>query len=971
MGASTMKLGHKTAEETTKDIVNTLLAELGSPRTLEVFARKNSAAHVERDLGLGSLERVELLLRLDSAFSIHLPEKVVAEAETVADLLAAVQKQVAEEPEAPPATTEAARTLVVARPEVSTSDREGLLREIAKAETLTEVIRIRGRADADAQHILLYEDDEKIRTITCGELLARASAVATGLTARGVRPGDTVAIMLPTSAEFFYTFAGILLAGAIPVPIYPPFRADRIAEYASRQSGILRNAEARLLVTFREAETVARLLEPGVPSLIDVVTADRLAESSNSLVLPLTEIRPAEILSHPARGSDTAFLQYTSGSTGNPKGVVLTHANLLANIRSMTEAVGVSADDVAVSWLPLYHDMGLIGAWFVPLVNAIPLVVMSPLAFLTRPERWLRAIHRHRGTLSPAPNFAYELCVRKIAEKDIEGLDLSSWRAALNGAEPVRAETVERFAQKFAPYGFRREALVAVYGLAESSLGVAAPPMGSGTRLDRIQRVPFEGEGRAVPAVAGEQSALEFVSAGRPLPGMEIRIVESDGREAGERIEGRLLFRGASATSGYYRNPEATRELVRENGWLDSGDLAYIAEGDLFITGRAKDLIIKGGRNLYPHEIEEIAGRVAGVRAGCVVAFGVPDAASGTERLVVAAEARDPAARDGIAQDITRAVSDALGLPPDIVEILPVHAIPKTSSGKLRRSETRRLYLEGKLSEEPPPAWVQIGKLAARTALPLTLSAARSLLRRAGQIAYGIGALALFAAAAALVWLVLLPVRNHRFARGLIHWASRCLLWLAAVRVSVVGGEFLDEWKKSAPWIFAPNHSSYLDILIFLAFLPAEARYVAKGEVRAMPFIRTLVARSGHFAFERSDPQARIEQAAEIERALQCGGSVVIYPEGTFTAAAGIRPFQLGAFKAAVNTGRPICPVALRGARELLRDQTWLPKPGRVTMTFGPLVSPRSGTENDWREIVCLRDQTREIIAQGAGEPLL
>lgn len=970
MSTSATKLGHKSAEETTKDIVKELLAELGSPRTLDVFARKDSAAHLERDLGLGSLERVELLLRLDSAFTIHLPENVVAEAESVADLIAAVQRQ-RKETEAAPAAVRATTASVTTRPEVSSSHRESLLREIAHAETLTEVIWIRGRADADTQHILLYEDDEKIRPITCGELLVRSSAVAIGLTTRGVRPGDTVAIMLPTCAEFFFTFAGILLAGAIPVPIYPPFRADRIAEYASRQSGILRNAEARLLVTFREAERVARLLEPSVPSLLAVVTADRLVGSNGSPVLPSTEIRPAKVLSHPARSSDIAFLQYTSGSTGDPKGVVLTHANLLANIRSLTEAVGVRSDDVAVSWLPLYHDMGLIGAWFVPLVNAIPLVLMSPLAFVTRPERWLRAIHRHWGTLSPAPNFAYELCVRKIAEKDMDGLDLSSWRAALNGAEPVRAETLERFSQKFSRHGFRREALVSVYGLAESSLGVAAPPMGGGSRVDRIQRTPFESLGQAIPAATEEHGALEFVSAGRPLPGMEIRVVTEEGRDGGERVEGRLLFRGPSATSGYYRNPEATKELVREDGWLDSGDLAYIAEGDLFIAGRAKDLIIKGGRNLYPQEIEGIAGRVAGLRTGCVVAFGVPDVASGTERLVVAAEARDLAARDRIAQDITRAVSDALGLPPDTVEILPIHAIPKTSSGKLRRSETRRLYLEHKLGQQPPPAWVQIAKLAILMALPWTVSATRRLVRRAGQIAYGIGAVALFAFAAAVVWLVLLPVRSPRFARGLIHQASRCLLWIAAVRVSVKGSEFLEEWKKSAPWIFAPNHTSYLDILIFLAFLPAEARYVAKGEVRSMPFIRTLVARSGHFAFERSRAQARIEQAAEVERALTRGDSLVVYPEGTFTAAAGIRPFQLGAFKAAVNTGRPICPVALRGARDLLRDQTRLPKPGRVTMTFGPLVSPRPGTEHDWHEIVRLRDQTREIIARGASEPLL
>jgi fatty-acyl-CoA synthase len=970
LNTSATKLGRKNVDEIARGTISQLLEELGNPRALEEFRHKGSKAHLERDLGLGSLERVELLLRLDSAFAIHLPENVVAEAETVADLLEAVWRQPSSDGIAIGMGMEAI-PLAAPAPVIAAEARESLREEIARAETLTDIFRIRGRADAATDHIHLYEDSGKIRTITCGELYWRASAVAAELAKRGIEPGHTVAIMLPTCVEFFFVFAGILLAGAIPVPIYPPFRADRIAEYASRQEGILRNAEARLLVTFHQAEGVAKLLEAQVPSLIGVIAADRLSASDGPQAPPSTEIRPVESLLHRARGSDIAFLQYTSGSTGNPKGVVLTHANLLANIRSMTAAVGIRDDDVAISWLPLYHDMGLIGAWFVPLTTLIPLVVMSPLAFLTRPERWLQAIHRHRGTLSPAPNFAYELCVRKIAEKELEGLNLNSWRAALNGAEPVRAETLERFSEKFARCGFRREALAAVYGLAEGTLGVAAPRMGIGTRVDRIKREPFERQGNALPAAGDQTGALEFVSAGSPLPDVEVRIVNSAGEEVSERTEGKLLFRGPAATSGYYRNPEATKELVREDGWLDSGDLAYIAEGELFITGRAKDLIIKGGRNLYPQEIEEIAGRISGVRTGCVVAFGVPDPASGTERLVVAAEARDPSMRQTIAQEITRAVSEALGFPPDIVEILPIHAIPKTSSGKLRRSETRRLYLEHKLSEQPPPAWMQLAKLAAQTAIPRTISAIRKFGRRSAHVAYGVCALGLFGVAAALVWLVLLPVRSPNFSRRLIHTGSRLLLSIAAIRVSIEGRELLNDWRKSAPWIFAPNHSSYLDILIFLAYLPAEARYVAKGEVRSMPFIRTFVARSGHFAFERSDPQARIEQAAEVERALLHGDSVVVYPEGTFTAAAGIRPFQLGAFKSSVNTGRPICPVALRGARELLRDLTWLPKPGRVTLTFGPLIWPREGTKNDWHEIVRLRDETRQIISRGVGEPLL
>lgn len=964
MGSASTKLERSNLEQTVREIVARLLRELGNGRALEEFASKQSAAHLERDLGLGSLERVELLLRLDKAFSIQLPENVLAEANTVSDLLKSVQQHVAGsagEARPEPTTFE---TRHCATAEKLNPD---LLERLSRAETLGEIIAIRGRHEPETRHIYLHEESGDVRTITCGELYARASAVARELARRGVLPGHTVGIMLPTSAEFFWTFAGTMLAGAIPVPIYPPFRADRIEEYAERQSAILANAEARMLVTFRRAEGVAKLLRPLVKTLRNVVTASELLVLNGDAVLPETEIRPTDGIQHKARADDIAFLQYTSGSTGNPKGVVLTHANLLANIHSITQALKLTPGDVAVSWLPLYHDMGLIGAWFVPLVTRIPLVSLSPLSFLSRPVSWLQAISRHRGTLSPAPNFAYELCVRKIAEEELEDLDLSGWRAALNGAEPVRPETIERFTEKFARCGFHREALLPVYGLAEASLGLAASAMGGGARVDRIERAPFQSDGKAVPATSQSDSTLQFVSVGRTLPEMEIRIVDENAHPMPERQEGKVLFRGPSVTSGYYRNPAATKELVREDGWLDSGDFGYFADGELYITGRAKDLIIKGGRNLYPHEIEEIAGQVDGVRPGCVVAFGVADEASGTERLVVVAEARDPKERYRMAQEITQRVSKVIGVPPDVVEILPIHSIPKTSSGKLRRSETCKMYIESRLGKRQAPTWVQATKLAARGALPHLMSLTAAMIRRGAEILYGIYALVLFGIATAIVWLIVYPSKSRSFSAKLVHDASRILLFLAAIRVEIQGGEFLERWEHEGPWIFAPNHSSYLDILILLAYLPAETRYVAKGEIHSMPFVRTLAGRSGHFAFDRSDANARVAQSIEIEKALRQGESVVIYPEGTFTAQSGIRPFQLGAFKAAVDTKRAICPVAVRGARELLRDETYLPKPGRVKLTLGPLIEPRSGAE-DWREIVRLRDETREVIAAGAGE---
>jgi 1-acyl-sn-glycerol-3-phosphate acyltransferase len=530
---------------------------------------------------------------------------------------------------------------------------------------------------------------------------------------------------------------------------------------------------------------------------------------------------------------------------------------------------------------------------------------------------------------------------------------------------------MERFAKRFAPYGFRRESLMPVYGLAEATLAVSVPRLGAGYKVDRIERAQFESEGRAVKVASADAPALEFVNAGKPVPSVEVRIVDGDGVNLGERREGRLWFRGPSATRGYYRNPDATRELLRDGNWIDSGDLAYWGEGEIYITGRAKDVIIKAGRNLYPHEVEEIAGRVAGVRTGCVVAFGAPDERTGTERLVVAAELRDMAAAKRIESEIALAVNDAMGMPPDVVELLPPQSIPKTSSGKLRRSETRRLYLEGKLGRKPQAPWVQIARLAVRGAAPRAWSWVQQTARSAVEFLYGAYALIAFGVILVPLWIVVGRTRNRRRAATLVQRGARMMLAAAGVPVTIVGAEILDQRAKTGPWIFAPNHSSYLDILVMLASLPDDVRFVAKGEIRAMPFVSMLADRSGQFAFDRSDPQARIRQAEEVNAALRNGESVVIFPEGTFTAVAGIRPFQLGAFKAAVDTQRPICAVSVRGARQILRDKTLLPRPGHVTVTLSSPIAPDPAAGDDWHEIVRLRDETRETIALNSGEALI
>ncbi len=893
----------------------------------------NGASQLDRELGLGSLERVELLARLETVFGVRLADSVVAEANTPEDLAKALLV-------APGAETLDDETASALRAAITTQKlhREAQDAGVFSAETLLDVLRYRATHDAEQTHLLITEETEgKERnvTLTFGELYAAAQRCAAELARRGVPAGGRVALMLPTSRAFFVSYAGILLAGAIPVPIYPPFRADRIEEYASRQSAILKNAGVCLLLTFRQAEAVARLLKPRVHSLAEVADAEKLIDAADKAPPPSPGALPLHLTGSRARkGSDIALLQYTSGSTGDPKGVVLTHANLLANIRAIGEVVELGPGDVGVSWLPLYHDMGLIGAWLTLLHFGVPLAVMSPLAFLTRPEKWLKAFQKYGGTITAAPNFAYELCVRKIADKDIQGLDLSKLRAALNGAEPVNPDTLDRFAERFAPYGFRREAQLPVYGLAEASLAVTFPPLNRGPLTDRIERETFASQGRAVPARTDDATAIAFVSSGKPIPKHEVRIVDASGQEVSDRTEGFLWFRGASATSGYYQNAVATEKLLPMGpaasdgkfAWVNSGDRAYRADGEIYVTGRVKDIIIKGGRNLYPHEVEELAARAEGIRKGCIVAFGQKDEASGTEKLIVVAESREreAARRAAIVAAVTEQVSQGLGLPPDRVELIPPGSIPKTSSGKLRREETKQLYIGGKLSAGKAPAWVQIARLAAAGATRTIGAAIWSGVRRGLEILYGLYFGVVFFLWIVPTWTIVNFIGDYRKAGRFTSAALKLLFALVGCRVRVVGKEYVD---APGAKVYASNHTSYFDVLALMLGLGVPYHFIAKMEVGGMPFIGTFLRKMGHTKFDRSDPESRLRQSEEMEKLLREGESIFVFPEGTFTGEDGVRPFQLGAFKAAVDAGVPIVPVSLAGTRTFLRDGTYLPRP--------------------------------------------
>ncbi len=891
---------------------------------------------LDRDLGFDSLARVELLLRIEQAFGVSLPEHTLAAVETPRDLLRAVLTASAAAPRA--AIPASIRETVTEQRVEAGPDR---------AATLLDVLDWHVATHPQRTHIILSEETGE-QEISYSTLRQGAEAVAQGLRAYGLQSGQSVAIMLPTSRDYFYCFYGILLAGGVPVPIYPPARLSQIEDHLRRHAGILNNALASILITVPEAKAVARLLKSHVEGLHSVTTVQELSVSRAALASPII------------KAQDIAFLQYTSGSTGNPKGVVLTHANLLANIRAMGQATRADSTDVFVSWLPLYHDMGLIGAWLGSLYYAIPFVVMSPLTFLARPERWLWAIHRHRGTLSAAPNFAYELCLRKIGDHAIEGLDLSSWRMAFNGAEPVNPDTIVNFQQRFAHYGLRPEAITPVYGLAECAVGLAFPPPGRGPIIDHIKRDAFMRAGKALPASEEEKDALRFVACGQPLPSHQIRIVDAAGHELGEREEGRLEFRGPSTTSGYFRNPEQTRRLFHGE-WLDSGDFAYIAAGDVYLTGRAKDIIIRAGRNIYPYELEEAVGNIPGIRKGCVAVFGSPGPASGTERLIVLAETRETEAivLDKLRGEINILAMNLLGEPPDDIVLAPPHTVLKTSSGKIRRAASRELYEKGGAAGRRPRAvWWQFARLAWAGITPQL----RRSLRLASGILYAGYTWLLFWIMAPLTWLMAALLPRPAWGWAISRFMARLFVRLSGTPFVVRGLENLPR----GPCILAANHASYLDGILLVAALPKQFSFVAKRELRERLIPRVYLEHIGAEFVERFELEQGVEDVKQLLQTLRTGQSLIFFPEGTFDRMPGLLPFRMGAFVVAAQAGVPVAPVTIRGTRTILRADQWFPRRGSISITVGAPVTPESP---DWPAAIKLRNATRAEILRCCGEP--
>ncbi|KPL87414.1 fatty acyl-AMP ligase [Levilinea saccharolytica] len=553
--------------------------------------------------------------------------------------------------------------------------------------TFAEVLRQYHRETPERVCMVLQHSGQEDRKVTYRELLEGANAHARSLQAAGIQPGEVVILILQHGSDLVFSFFGAVLHGAIPSIM--PFLTEKLLpeRYRADLASLVSITRPAAIITYPEFEAEVRAaLHPG-DSVRAVLLADQVEPPSAPDFDQLQGLRRTP--------QDIVLLQHSSGTTGLQKGVALSHQAVFNQLAAYQQALHLDPEqDVIVSWLPLYHDMGLIAGFLQPVLTRTLLVMMSPFEWVRAPQRLLTAVSQYRGTLSWLPNFAYNFCAQKIRDRHLEGVDLSSWRAVINCSEPVRYESHRAFLERFAPHGFRPQALAASYAMAENVFGVTQGGIDAPLTVDIIDREAFQVERVARPCADGE-GALKMVSCGRPLSNTQVRILSAEGQELPERHVGEVALHSDCMLTGYYNRPDETAKAFRGE-WYLTGDYGYLADGELYVSGRKKDLIIVGGKNIYPQDLENLAMSVPGVHAGRVSAFGVDNPEAGTEDVVIVAEvdSEDPQVREQIADGIRQAVTRGSAVALRSVYLVGPQWLVKTSSGKNARLANREKFLK-------------------------------------------------------------------------------------------------------------------------------------------------------------------------------------------------------------------------------------------------------------------------------------
>jgi acyl-CoA synthetase (AMP-forming)/AMP-acid ligase II len=575
-----------------------------------------------------------------------------------------------------------------------------------KYATLVEMLDAAARSDLGLVFVNRKEQD---LDVPFARIREQAMSVAADLARRGVRKGDRVALVLPTCPEFVECFFGVLCAGAIPVPLYPPLRLGKLDEFHRRTTAMLKAVDAAMVVT---DERIRRFLGPAVANsapALGCVTASSLGGPKTDTV--------------EVAADDVAVIQFSSGTTNDPKPVALTHANLLSNLATLEHYITADGSQpVGVTWLPLYHDMGLIGNLLSVFYFHGKLVLLPPELFVAMPGAWLRAISRHQGTITAAPSFAFGLCLKRIRDDELEGVDLSSWRICLNGAEAVSAEAQRRFSERFGRWGFRADSFTPCYGMAEASLAVTFKPLGTS-----FKTLGVDGDTLASKGIV-EPGCKEVVSVGPPLAGMGVEIRDDHGATLPPGQVGHIFVSGPSIMAGYFGRPDLTDQALHD-AWLHTGDRGFIHDGELYVCGRHKDIVIVRGANHAPEEFEATLEGLPGVRTGCAVAVGFMPPGDDDEALAMLVETTSDAT-PVLAQEVASRVQQHTGILPAHVELLAPGTLPRTSSGKLRRREALNQWLTGQLA---PPKKVTAARILAQAANGELLHARAALARRSSN----------------------------------------------------------------------------------------------------------------------------------------------------------------------------------------------------------------------------------------------
>ena len=555
------------------------------------------------------------------------------------------------------------------------------------------------RAAGSKRGFRFLDRKEEATFLNYKEIFEKVKGVAGAMQKMGLRPDDKVALVLPTSPDFFYAFWGTLFAGGVPVPLYPPVRLGRMEEYHEKTARMFMASDARLVCTDNRIKKIlGRSVAKANPDL-GLVTMD--------------EIGDHELIQVSVKADDPALIQFSSGTTMDPKPVLLSHKQILANSDAIIKAILTNYPESperihsGVTWLPLYHDMGLIGCVILAVSHPADLTLIPPEVFIARPAIWLRALSKYKGSISPAPNFAFSYCVEKIKDADLEGVDLSNWCCALNGAEPVTHHALEKFIERFSKNSLPQKALTPVYGLAEAALAVTFSEM-----KERFKVIRFSPQALLEGVAKPDPNGKPLISVGTPLPGFDVRILDDEKNPLEENRVGNIFASGPSIMTGYFNKPEKTEKVI-SRGWLDTGDMGFFHQGDLFVFGRAKDLIIIRGRNYSPQTIEQAVDDVDGARKGCSAAVGhVSDASKGEGLLVfIERDKKTDSAKDiEIAKAASRKITETTQLVPDTVILLDPGTLPRTSSGKIRRTEILKRHLSKTLA---PPKQVGIFQMTA------------------------------------------------------------------------------------------------------------------------------------------------------------------------------------------------------------------------------------------------------------------